>query len=84
MICGGLVEWALTLFREGHDESGFQTLVDQAKQVAGPLWERYHSRLEELRDEADDPLEAMRKQRDVVSLMLYVMQGSVIPATEPV
>jgi hypothetical protein len=84
MICGGLVEWALTLFREGHDESGFQTLVDQAKQVAGPLWERYHSRLEELRDEADDPLEAMRKQRDVVSLMLYVMQGSVIPATEAV
>jgi hypothetical protein len=79
IVCSALVEWALSLYREHGDESGFEVLINQAGETSGALWERYHARLEELREQYEEPLETLRIERDVVSLMLYVLQGDGTP-----
>jgi hypothetical protein len=75
MICGALIEWALSRFREAGDEASLQLLLDRASGASGPLWERYATCLELLIEHSEEPLEALRRQREAVSLMLYVLQG---------
>jgi hypothetical protein len=72
MICSALIEWALSLYREHGDESGFQLLLDRAREETGPVWESYRSRLEELQD-CTNEVDAVRLERAVVSLMLYAV-----------
>jgi hypothetical protein len=79
MICSALVEWALTLFREQGDESGFQVLVERAREASGPVWEAYLLQLEELQD-CRDEVEVVRITRRLVSLMLYAVQQDLIAA----
>ncbi len=74
MICGALIEWAISRYREHRDEEGLQLLLDRAGNANGPLWERYRSCLEALIDQFEEPLEVLRHQREAVSLMLYVFQ----------
>jgi hypothetical protein len=74
MICAGLIEWALMLYRENGDESGFQLLLERAGDESGQVWEAYRTKLEELQD-CDSEVDVMRLQRAVVSLMLYAVAG---------
>jgi hypothetical protein len=73
MICSALVEWAVSLFREHGDESGFQLLLERAQDATEPLWESYRMQLEELQD-CSDEVEMIRLTRKIVSLMLYAVQ----------
>jgi hypothetical protein len=78
MTCAALIEWALSRYREDGDEEGFQLLQARAGDTAGPLWERYSTCLEQLVERAADTLEAIRLQREAVSLMLYVLRAQAV------
>lgn len=73
--CEALVEWALRLYREVGDEGGFRLLPDTTTDGRdGPVWERYISKVEDLIQRYGDPIECLELQREVVSLMLYLVR----------
>ena len=73
-ISGGLVEWAIRLEQNRGDGEGFESLVGGAASSDGhPLWERYAHALEKLRSVYNDPIECLTQQREVVSLMLCLV-----------
>lgn len=74
VVCSGLVEWALATYREQGDEGGFELLPRQSYQDRGPLWERYRAKVQDLVDSFDDPLECLRLQREVVSMMIHLLR----------
>ena len=71
-FCSALVEWALRLERDGGDGTGF-ALLTQTGANGSPLWERYDNGLQRLINAYEDPLQCLALQREVVSLMLCLL-----------
>jgi hypothetical protein len=72
-FCSALVEWALRLERDGGNGAGFQ-LLSQGEANNNPLWERYDNGLQRLINGYEDPLQCLALQREVVSLMLCLLE----------
>lgn len=72
-FCAALVEWALFLYRDRGDEGRFRLLVDPLAESGNIIWDRYAAQVQELLNSLDDPLRCSELQREVVSLMLYIL-----------
>ena len=72
--CSALVEWALILYRESGDTGGFTLVSDRPLSTDQTLWERYQFKVDELMDSYADPLKCLTLQREVSSIMLYILQ----------
>jgi hypothetical protein len=74
-ICTALVEWALRVYSDSGDEGAFK-LMAGADGDGSPFWERYESRVQRLLNTYEDPIQCMSLQREVVSLMLCLLEES--------
>ncbi len=72
--CAALVEWALTLYRDQGNQGGFKLFTERVEGVDDPLWERYQTKVEDLMQSYGDPLKCLTMQREVVSLMMYLVR----------
>jgi hypothetical protein len=72
-FCSAVVEWALMQFRDHGDQGGFSLLMPTASDSHDTLWERYQGKVEELMQSYRDPLRCLTLQREVASLMLYIL-----------
>jgi hypothetical protein len=72
--CTALVEWALALYRDQGDQGGFKLFTDRTQVEEDQLWEKYQTKVEELMSTYGDPLKCLAMQREVVSLMLYLLR----------
>jgi hypothetical protein len=73
-FCSALVEWALRLHRDSGDEGGFKLLSTSDAAGGSPLWERYNQKVESLISSYSDPIACLTSQREVVSLMLCLLE----------
>ncbi|ORW41608.1 hypothetical protein AWB90_20105 [Mycobacterium paraense] len=73
VYCAGLVEYAVRLFQDHGDESGFR-LVSAQRPGNDALWEKYRDAVERLLAPADDPVEYASRMRNVVDNMLYYVR----------
>ena len=72
--CGALVEWALILYRNEGNQGGFKLFTERVEGVDDPLWENYQMKVEDLMQSYLDPLKCLTLQREVVSLMMYLIR----------
>lgn len=72
-FCSALVEWALMQFRDCGDQGGFSLLMPTATDSHDTLWERYQGKVEELMQSYRDALKCLTLQREVASLMIYIL-----------
>ena len=73
ICCEGLVEWALTVFRQQGDEQGMTLLTPTSEQMTKAIWATYGQRVEKLFQVASDPSQSPPLQREVSSLMHIIL-----------
>jgi len=73
VFCSALVEWALVQFRDRGDQGGFSLLMPVTDGSRDTLWEHYGTKVEELMQHNRDALRCSTLQREVSSLMMYIL-----------
>jgi len=71
--CAALVEWALALYRDQGNQGGFRLFADQTQVEEDQLWDEYQAKVEELMSTYEDSLRCLAVQREIVGLMLYLL-----------
>ena len=71
--CAALVEWALALYRDQGNQGGFRLFADQTQAEQDQLWGEYQAKVDELMSTYEDSLRCLAVQREIVGLMLYLL-----------
>ena len=78
LFCSALSEWALALYQDQGDEGGFNLLSGSSLEPSDSLWERYRFKVQELMDSYEDSLTCLDLERELVSIMLHLLERSLV------